>query len=107
MVTSTGAQFQIGVRDLVCFAHSPSYTASNPPSWRPYPDTRTMDWSDSLEYVNFRQTTRLNYHHIDNDYAKLTAQAIKFVHEDLPTGLLSARDDASSLLELGIRYPVS
>jgi len=68
-----------------------------------------MSWPDSLEYISFRQSTHPNYHHADidtKDYTKLIAQAVKFVQQDLPTSALSASNDARSLLELGIRYPV-
>jgi len=60
-----------------------------------------------LEYVNFRQATHLNYHRVNTNFGKLTTQAIKFVQQDLPTGVLGARDDPRSLLELGIRYSFS
>jgi len=66
-----------------------------------------MPWPVYLEYVNFRQSTHVNYHHIDTDFNKLMAQAIKFVQQDLPTSVLNARDDARSLLELSVRYSFS
>lgn len=59
-----------------------------------------------LNYISFRHSTHLSYHHADirpQDYVTLLPQAMKFVAQDLPTSVLSVSNDSKSLLELGIR----
>ena len=70
-----------------------------------------MSWSDSgaFGYLSFRISTHLDYHRADIDPQvrdELMGRAVEFV-QDHPTSVLSAYSNGESLLELGIRYPIS
>ena len=70
-----------------------------------------MNETELLDYLNFRQSTHLNYHRATGieaqQYGILIPKTIKFVQQDLPTSMLSASDDPKLILEHGIRYSFS
>lgn len=68
----------------------------------------SMNGTELLDYVSFRQSTHLNYHRAASieaqHYEILVPQTVKFVQQDLPTSALSDSNDPKLLLERGIRY---
>jgi hypothetical protein len=67
----------------------------------------SVEDAELLDYIFFRHSTYLHYRDVDippEDYQALIPRVLKFVNEDVPTSVLIASDDPTSLLELGIRY---